>query len=177
MKGKTLALIGTWQDFKAAPYKKILEDFGATAAKDGWRIVCGAGSTGIFPIALDAYKKNNGKKITVFLPKLSTMKRVGEKKYLGADSYVATNAAYPIRNALMVDKADALVVISGGLGSLGEIIAGAKDFGKPVFIYNSSKVKKVVPDAYDFVQGIGELKKMVKFFTNIGQLQKLLLSK
>jgi uncharacterized protein (TIGR00725 family) len=173
-RNKRVAIIGTWQSEKAAPYKTILQELGKLVAEKGYEIVCGAGSTGVFAEVLPIYKENNGKKITVFLPKLSDMKKVGEKKYVGADVYVPTNASYPVRNSLMVEKADALVAVAGGLGSLGEIIAGYKDFHKPVFVYNSKKVKKIAPDCYDFLQSIPELKKGVKTFSTVQELSKLL---
>lgn len=131
---------GEWRPEAVLEYVEIARNLGVLLAKNHFDITCGPGS-GITKYVLEGYysvpKENRGQ-VIFYLPKLSEMKRVGEKMELGADVVVKTGLDYPSRNVAQVRDADALIAITGGAGTTTEIIHAALDFQKPVAILDKS---------------------------------------
>lgn len=66
------------------------------------------------------------------------MVAVGEKVEPGADDIVTTRFDYPMRNVFQVSQCIGLFVITGGDGTLEEILPAVIDYGVPVAIVRGS---------------------------------------
>lgn len=131
---------GEWRAEAVKAYGEKARRLGVLLAESSFDITCGPGS-GITRFVLEGYycvpKERRGQ-VIFYLPKLSEMKRVGEKMEFGADIVVKTGLDYPSRNVIQVKDADALIAITGGAGTTTEIIHAALDFQKPVAILDNS---------------------------------------
>lgn len=131
---------GDWRSGPAEKFKNEAFKLGVLLAKDGFDLTCGPGS-GISRYVLDGYcsltKELRGK-IIFYLPKMKDMLRVGESMDYPADIVVDTKQDYPMRNIIQVRDADTLIAITGGAGTVCEIITAAMDYNMPVAILDGS---------------------------------------
>ena len=119
--------------------KKYMDDIEIMAeqlAKDGHNLVFGAGGQGLMGAAARGFKKG-GAKITGVIP---TFFKEAEAIYDECDELIYTDTMRE-RKAVMEDKADAFVIVPGGIGTFEELfeVLTLKQLGrhsKPIAIYN-----------------------------------------
>lgn len=162
---------GEWRAEAVRPYAETARKLGVLLAESSFDITCGPGS-GITRFVLEGYysvSKEKRGQVIFYLPKLSEMKRVGEKMEFGADIVVKTGLDYPSRNVAQVRDADALIAITGGAGTTTEIIHAALDFQKPVAILDKSgpmaEAIKCLPSVKDEVFFAKNEKELVNYIT------------
>lgn len=121
--------------------KKYIDDVEKMAeklAKAGHNLVFGAGGQGLMGAAARGFKKG-GAKITGVIPTFFKEAQV-EAIYEECDELIYTDTMRE-RKALMEDKADAFVIVPGGIGTFEELfeVLTLKQLGrhnKPIAIYN-----------------------------------------
>lgn len=119
-------------------YIKAIEIMGETLANEGHNLVFGAGGQGLMGAAARGFKKG-GAKIIGVIPNFFKEADV-EPIYDKCDELIFTETMRE-RKATMEDKADAFVVVPGGIGTFEELfeILTLKQLGrhkKPIAIYN-----------------------------------------
>jgi uncharacterized protein (TIGR00725 family) len=130
---------GTWRPDKAAKYAQAAECVGALIAKAGYSLACGPG-TGIARHAIDGFRSVPARVgvVRYYLPAQAYMAAVGEEVQGGYDEVVETDLDYPMRNVFQISKSHGLIVISGGDGTLEEILPALIDYGLPVAVLKGS---------------------------------------
>lgn len=121
--------------------KKYMDDIEIMAeklAKDGHHLVFGAGGQGLMGAAARGFKKG-GAKITGVIPTFFKEAEI-EAIYDECDELIYTDTMRE-RKAVMEDKADAFVIVPGGIGTFEEFfeVLTLKQLGrhsKPIAIYN-----------------------------------------
>lgn len=121
--------------------KKYMDDIERMAeklAKDGHHLVFGAGGQGLMGAAARGFKKG-GAKITGVIPTFFKEAEI-EAIYDECDELIYTDTMRE-RKAVMEDKADAFVIVPGGIGTFEELfeVLTLKQLGrhsKPIAIYN-----------------------------------------
>lgn len=121
--------------------KKYMDDIERMAeklAKDGHNLVFGAGGQGLMGAAARGFKKG-GAKITGVIPTFFKEAEI-EAIYDECDELIYTDTMRE-RKAVMEDKADAFVIVPGGIGTFEELfeVLTLKQLGrhsKPIAIYN-----------------------------------------
>jgi predicted Rossmann-fold nucleotide-binding protein len=125
---------GTWNPEKAQPCRAQALELGARIAAAGFDLTCGPG-TGIARHVIDGFRPSAERgKVRYYLPGDADMRAVGEEVMPGADEIEQTGLDYPMRNLLQVKRSDGLFVLTGGDGSLEEVIAAVVDYRVPVAI-------------------------------------------
>lgn len=66
------------------------------------------------------------------------MREIGEDVLVEPDEKIYTEKDYPMRNLLQVKGSDAVIGVTGGLGTLTELIAAVKDYNLPTSFYQGS---------------------------------------
>jgi|GEM_PF-3217160 len=130
---------GTWQEGKATAYGSVAFRIGEMIAESGFSLSCGPG-TGIARHALDGFRSVDDRVgvVRFYLPAVRHMLAVGEEVQEGWDEIVRTDFDYPMRNVFQVSKAVGLVVVTGGDGTLEEILPALVDYGIPVGVLRGS---------------------------------------
>jgi predicted Rossmann-fold nucleotide-binding protein len=108
-------------------------------AAAGYSLGCGPG-TGIAQHVVAGFRsvaRRKGK-VRYYLPSESCMAAVGEVVQPGADEVVQTDFDYPMRNVFQVSKSAGLIVLTGGDGTLEEILPALIDYHLPVSAYRGS---------------------------------------
>lgn len=121
--------------------KKYIEDvelMSEKLAENGHSLVFGAGGQGLMGAAARGFK-NGGAKITGVIPTFFKEAQV-EAIYEECDELIYTDTMRE-RKAVMEDKADAFVIVPGGIGTFEELfeVLTLKQLGrhsKPIAIYN-----------------------------------------
>lgn len=121
--------------------KKYMDDIEIMAeqlAKDGHNLVFGAGGQGLMGAAARGFKKGDAK-ITGVIPTFFKEAEI-EAIYDECDELIYTDTMRE-RKAVMEDKADAFVIVPGGIGTFEELfeVLTLKQLGrhsKPIAIYN-----------------------------------------
>lgn len=118
-------------------FAKAATDMGKTLAREGWRLVYGAGDVGLMGAVARACQTEGGETFGVIPVHLMAME-VGKRDL---SSFVITENMHE-RKKVMFMNADAIVVLPGGAGSLDEFFEvltwrqiGLHD--KPVFLLNT----------------------------------------
>jgi predicted Rossmann-fold nucleotide-binding protein len=125
---------GTWSEAKAAPFVGEAELLGRAIADHGLDLACGPG-TGIARHVIDGYlSRANRGVVRYYLPLRAEMEAVGEPVNPGADEIVETEFDYPMRNVYQVQQSHGLFVLTGGDGTLEEILPAVIDYRLPVAI-------------------------------------------
>ncbi len=125
---------GTWKAEKALPFKEEALFLGQKLARSGVDVACGPG-TGIARHIIDGYRSIQERgKIRYYLPLSSEMEAVGEAVEEGADEIIETDFDYPIRNVFQIKQCQGLIVLTGGDGTLEEILPAVIDYQMPVAI-------------------------------------------
>ena len=120
----------------AEPYKKAAHDIGAALAERKLRTVYGGGHVGLMGIVADAALKAGGEVIGIIPEHI----RSHEVQHMGLTELHVVPDMHT-RKRMMVERADAFVIMPGGLGTLDEAfeILTWKKLGlhsKPVIIFN-----------------------------------------
>jgi uncharacterized protein (TIGR00730 family) len=131
-----ITLYGAASDRIDEKYVKAVEDFGAEMAKRGHTMVFGAGATGLMGAAARGVHQAGGYIIGVTPHFMHTMEPISEL----CTELVATETMAE-RKALMEDKADAFVIVPGGVGTLDEFyqiltLRVLHRHEKPIILYN-----------------------------------------
>ena len=119
-------------------YIKAVEIMGEELAKRGHNLVFGAGGQGLMGAAARGFKKG-GASIVGVIPEFFKIADV-EPIYDECDELIFTDTMHE-RKATMEDRADAFVVVPGGIGTFEELfeVLTLKQLGrhkKPIAIYN-----------------------------------------
>lgn len=129
---------GTWSEAKAAPYVDQAHELGRAIAGAGLDLACGPG-TGIARHLIDGYRACSSRGLVrYYLPLRSEMEAVGESVEDGADEIVQTEFDYPMRNVFQVKQCQGLFVLTGGDGTLEEILPAVIDYALPVAIVDGA---------------------------------------
>lgn len=123
---------GTWKREKAGPYADQAALLGGAIAAAGFDLACGPG-TGIARHVIDGFRGTPGHgTVRYYLPSAEAMALAGETVEPGADVVEQTELDYPMRNVLQVKRSDGLFVLTGGDGTLEEILPAVIDYRIPV---------------------------------------------
>jgi predicted Rossmann-fold nucleotide-binding protein len=130
---------GTWRADKAAGHSQAAARAGRLIAEAGRSLGCGPG-TGIARHAIDGFRSvpSPAGKVRYFLPAQSHMRAVGEEIQPGADEVVQTELDYPMRNVYQISRSSGVIAITGGDGTLEEILPALIDYDLPVGVYQGS---------------------------------------
>jgi len=129
---------GTWRPEKAAPYTNQALSLGRAIASRGFDLACGPG-TGIARHVIDGYREESARgRVRYYLPREQEMVSVGEEVADGADEILQTEYDYPMRNVWQVSQSDGVFVLTGGDGTLEEIIPALIDYHLPVALVEGS---------------------------------------
>ena len=131
-----ITLYGAASDRIDEKYVRAVEEFGAEMAKRGHVMVFGAGSTGLMGAAARGVHKEGGRIIGItphFMHKLEPVSAL-------CTELVATETMAE-RKTLMEDKADAFVIVPGGVGTFDEFyqiltLRVLHRHEKPIILYN-----------------------------------------
>lgn len=97
-------------------YKEVATQFGREIALSGRRLVYGGGKVGLMGLAADAAMKAGGEVIGIIPAHI----RDKEIQHEGLTELHVVDSMH-IRKQMMVDRADAFVVLPGGIGTLDEL--------------------------------------------------------
>ena len=129
---------GTWREAKAEPYRTQATILGRMVAQEGFDLSCGPG-TGIARHVIDGYRAEAARGVVrYYLPSRELMSAVGEDVHDGADEIVQTEFDYPMRNVWQVKQCVGLFVITGGDGTLEEVLPALIDYRIPVAMLEGS---------------------------------------
>jgi len=129
---------GTWKESKAVVHRAQAELLGQRIAGAGLDLACGPG-TGVARYVIDGYRSVETRgTVRFYLPVRSEMEAVGEPVGAGADEIVETEFDYPMRNVWQVKQCSGLFVLTGGDGTLEEIVPAIIDYRIPVAIVENS---------------------------------------
>ena len=136
---RQIFVAGTWREQPAVPYADAARTIGARVAGAGFSLACGPG-TGISRYVIDGFRSVDGRagRVRFFLPRAELMEAVGEVAGDGADEIVHTAYDYPMRNLHHVSLSCGLIAVTGGDGTLEEILPALIDYGLPVGVLRSS---------------------------------------
>lgn len=127
-------MCGTWRSDKAEPYRDDATFLGRRLAEAGLDLACGPG-TGIARHVVDGYRSVAERgTVRFYLPRAEEMQAVGEVVGEGADEIVQTPYDYPMRNVWQIKRSQAVFVLTGGDGTLEEILPALIDYALPVAI-------------------------------------------
>jgi uncharacterized protein (TIGR00730 family) len=101
---------------KNPAFKEAAEALGARFAKDGIRLVYGAGSVGLMGVVADAVLANGGQ-VTGVIPDFLVKMEVGHK---GLSEIHVVESMHE-RKALMEKLCDGIITLPGGYGSIDEL--------------------------------------------------------
>jgi predicted Rossmann-fold nucleotide-binding protein len=129
---------GTWQPEKAQPYGNQATELGKRIASAGFDLACGPG-TGIARYVIDGYRSVADRgRVRYYLPTEEDMLAVGEEVLDGADDIEHTGLDYPMRNVFQIMRSHGLFVLTGGDGTLEEILPAVIDYRIPVAIVDDA---------------------------------------
>lgn len=118
-------------------YKKDARRLAQLMVKNNYNLVWGGSNRGLMKLMADEVQKNGGKIIGI------TMELLKESRRMNADEMtIAKNL--PDRKALLLKRADAIILLVGGLGSLDEIteimeLKKHNQHQKPIVVLNTDK--------------------------------------
>jgi len=118
-------------------YIEVTKQLGSLIAKNGYNLVWGGGNRGLMKVISDSVKNNGGKIFGV------TIEFLKDYRKMTADEMTIAND-FPERKKLLLKKADAIILLAGGVGSLDEIteVIELKKHSfhfKPVVVLNTDK--------------------------------------
>lgn len=126
---------GTWRADKAAEYAAAAAIVGELIARAGFSLACGPG-TGIARHTIDGFRSvaDRAGLVRYHLPARLHMEAVGEDVLPGFDEIDQTDFDYPMRNVYQISKSAGLIAITGGDGTLEEILPALVDYQLPVAV-------------------------------------------
>ena len=115
-------------------YKKQATALGNLLAQGGHSLIWGGSDTGLMKVVADAVQEEGGKIVGI------TMEKIKETARKNTDELIVTKDLSE-RKMLMSERADAFVLLPGGIGSLNEIteileLKKHSFHNKPVVIFN-----------------------------------------
>ena len=129
---------GTWNSLKARKYAHVANAVGRGLAERGFDLITGPG-TGISGEVIAGYRSIQTRGVVrVYLPSAEYMKLVGEEIVGEFDEVIQTDFDYPMRNVFHIKQSDALVVITGGDGTLEECLPALIDYHLPTIAIRDS---------------------------------------
>ena len=129
---------GTWKPEKAEQYADDARRLGGLLAREGFDLACGPG-TGIARHVIDGYREARERGVVrYYLPSREHMDAVGETVELGFDELIETDYDYPMRNVWQVGQSQGVFVLTGGDGTLEEVLPALIDYRLPVAIVEGS---------------------------------------
>lgn len=129
---------GTWKASKAAAYREQGRSLGQFLARAGVDLACGPG-TGIARHVIDGFRSEPERGIVrYYLPLRAEMEKVGETVEDGADEIIETDFDYPMRNVWQVKQSHGVFVLTGGDGTLEEVLPAIIDYGLPVAVVDKA---------------------------------------
>lgn len=129
---------GTWKTSKAAEYREQGWRLGQFLARAEVDLACGPG-TGIARHVIDGFRSEPGRgRVRYYLPLRVEMEKVGETVEEGADEIVETDFDYPMRNVWQVKQSHGVFVLTGGDGTLEEVLPAVIDYGLPVAVVDGA---------------------------------------
>lgn len=135
---KRIFVAGTWSDAKAEPFKDQARAVGFAIGAAGLDLACGPG-TGVAAHAIDGFRDaEQAGSVDFFLPAKRYMDEIGEVMGRTPDRIIETNLDYVMRNVLQVGFSDGVVAISGGDGTLEELLPALIDYHLPVGVVSGS---------------------------------------
>lgn len=140
MNAPQVFVAGTWRDDIPRQYREAAHRVGVLIAEAGCSLACGPG-TGISAHAIAGFRSVTGRAgvVRFYLPAQRWMEAVGEvARWQDADEIVATDLDYPQRNVYQISKSSGVVAITGGDGTLEEILPALIDYGLPVAVLQGS---------------------------------------
>lgn len=99
------------------PYFEKARELASAIAKKGWRLIFGAGMTGLMGAAAACMLENKGH-ITGVIPELLNVKNV---VFEHCDELIVTKTMRE-RKSIMEEKADAFIALPGGFGTMEELL-------------------------------------------------------
>ncbi len=161
-----ILVLGTWNSIKAEKYSNQAKELGRLIAEHDHTLIASP-SSGIQGLVAKAYKQNGGKEFIGYYPDENLMKKVGEKTLIIPDSSIYTFEDYPIRNIMQVRESEAVIGLTGGLGTLTEIISAVEDYNLPTAFYKNSSNKRLIDKFFTINQ---EFKSKIIYDTNLSNM-------
>jgi uncharacterized protein (TIGR00730 family) len=123
-------------NFVAAPFKASAQAIGTELARRGSRIVYGGGHVGLMGIVADAAMAAGGTVIGIIPEHI----RAQEVQHTGLTELLVVPDMHT-RKRMMVERADAFIILPGGLGTLDEAFEimtwkKLKLHNKPILVFN-----------------------------------------
>lgn len=132
-----ILVVGTWNPIQSQEYIQQAQELGFALAERE-HILVASPSSGFQGLVANFYKQNKGKHFIGYYPVLDLMREIGEDVLVEPDEKIYTEVDYPMRNLLQVKGSDAVIGVTGGLGTLTELIAAVKDYNLPTSFYQGS---------------------------------------
>lgn len=132
-----ILVVGSWHPEKAQKYVKEAEELGALLAEKGHTLVASP-SSGIQGLVAQSYKNHGGKHFIGYYPDMPLMEEFGEDVLVEPDEKIYTEADYPTRNIVQIKGCDAVIGLTGGRGTLAELITANCDYNRPVGFYKDT---------------------------------------
>ncbi|MCK5320306.1 hypothetical protein KAJ61_02880 [Candidatus Parcubacteria bacterium] len=150
-----ILVVGSWHKEKAIKYISQAQELGKSLAERG-HILVASPNSGFQGLVVKAYKQNNGSEFIGYYPKLKLMDKFGEKVLVEPDTKIYTKQDYPTRNLLQIKGSEAVIGITGGFGTLTELIATFYDYKLPAVFYKGSSqiIDKFIKAEPDFAKKI-----------------------
>ncbi len=155
-------------------YKQAAISLGQTIAKQGWRLVYGAGDVGLMGAVADAAQKAGGETFGV-IPEHLLKREVGKRDLT---SFIITENMHE-RKKVMYMNSDAIVVLPGGAGSLDELfeVLTWRQLGlheKPIYLLNVEGYWAPLLTLIDHVieQGFADAS-LRDYFTTVDTVERL----
>jgi uncharacterized protein (TIGR00725 family) len=159
-----ILVIGSCNLERSKKYLDQANELGYELAKRG-HILVTSPSSGFQGFVASAYKLNNGIEFIGYYPELKCMEKSGEGVMVKPDTQIFTEQDYPIRNLLQVKGSDAVIAITGGTGTLTEVIAATEDYNLPTAFYEGSSP---IIDSFRKIET--DFSNKIKFGNNINDL-------
>jgi uncharacterized protein (TIGR00730 family) len=159
-------------------YLQDATDTGAMIARNGWRLVYGAGDVGLMGAVARATQAAGGKTFGVIPTHLMRLE-VGKRDL---DSFVITETMHE-RKKVMIMNADTVVMLPGGAGSLDEFFEALtwRQLGlheKPIVLLNTNGYWDPLAGLIDHVIGQGfadrSLRDFVQIAATVPELEQIL---
>jgi predicted Rossmann-fold nucleotide-binding protein len=137
-KDQQVFVAGTWREV-SAEHAAAARTAGVMIAAAGYSLACGPG-TGIARHAIDGFRSvpDRPGRVRYYLPAQADMEAAGEQIMPGHDELIQTDLDYPMRNVWHVKQSSGLIAITGGDGTLEEILPALIDYGLPVGVLRGS---------------------------------------
>jgi predicted Rossmann-fold nucleotide-binding protein len=140
MSSMRILVVGTWNEITARKFHSQAVELGSILAQRDHSLVASP-STGFQGLVAQAYKAAGGRNFIGFYPDLDIMTQIGEGVLVEPDKKIMTGECYPIRNMLQVKGSHAIIAITGGAGTLTELLTGVNDYDLPAsYLRGSSSI-------------------------------------